>query len=203
MNLLGTFTLVFVALATPGPNNLFMTRAAAASGMRATVPAAIGVALGGLAMLLLSHVGLATVLLGAPELRQAILVAGSAVLIYGGLRIVASAHRRQHAPELHDGSAPAGVAALFLFQFVNPKAWTLSLTIAAAMPASIHSGADAVAVSAIYACFLLVSMACNLGWAAFGQVASRWLGTAARRTHFDRAMGLLLAGSAGLFLLQP
>ena len=93
---------------------------------------------------------------------------------------------------------PAGLAGLFAFQFLNPKAWVMALTAAAAIRASHPLSAFA----RLAPVFTVIPAACLFLWASAGSLLSSALRRAAVRAWFDRAMGLLLFGSAALLFLE-
>jgi threonine/homoserine/homoserine lactone efflux protein len=76
-----------------------------------------------------------------------------------------------------------------VFQLINPKAWVLVTTAAAAMAGS----ADMILLGALIAG---ISSLCLSLWAVAGGALSRVLDRPRPRLWFDRAMGALLAISA-------
>ncbi|WP_266168484.1 LysE family translocator [Dyella subtropica] len=185
--------LIFVSAITPGPNNLVVLRAALGGGLRAAWPAMVGILLGGVAMIALAQWGLASLLEGRPYLRTAVVMGGSGYLAWLGLALV---WRRGGADREVDANQPNGAAGVFVFQFANPKSWTLVLTAVSALHGDTYGIPATILLMPI---FVLISAACLAAWAALGRVAKRWLSDAVARLRFDRAMGaLLLVSSAAL-----
>jgi threonine/homoserine/homoserine lactone efflux protein len=189
--------LIFVATITPGPNNYFMMQLAASHGARAVVHGIAGIVVGGLLLLGLVALGLGRILDQVPLLRTGVLLAGVVWLVWAGVRMALAAPTPAGAPQ----TAPPASDAMGLlgFQLINPKAWTLVLTVVAS-----HGQAGGLPQSLIGTAVLLVviPVPCLLAWAVAGEAASRWLSTPARQVAFNRVMGTLLAASA-LALLFP
>lgn len=207
---IGIAALVGVAAITPGPNNVAVMAAAARRGFMGALPAIAAVVLGSLVMVLLTMAGLGAVLAAAPLMGVLLSIAGSAYLGYLGLRMFASA--RTLAPVSQIAAArganarnrpagPGGVrsdfASLFVFQFLNPKGWTMVLTAVATAEAAGHTLAGAASIAAI---FLVVPAAGLSLWALSGALLSRRLEQPQFRRRFDRLMGVTLMACALLLL---
>jgi threonine/homoserine/homoserine lactone efflux protein len=80
------------------------------------------------------------------------------------------------------------------FQFVNPKAWVMAITIGAMfLPKSAQL---ATALPTIFALLVVVNFPCLCVWAGFGDGMGRLLDTQKWRLVFNVAMAVLLAGTA-------
>jgi threonine/homoserine/homoserine lactone efflux protein len=189
-------TLVFAAAITPGPNNFLVLRIAIDHGVKAALPAIAGIVLGGLVMLALAQFGLAALFNEHAWLRTIFVMGGGAYLAGLGALLV----WRSFAPaatSTHSGdSAPRSALALLAFQFVNPKSWTLVLTVVAATQLAADGGGRLAVTGALFALLVAIPFACLLAWAAFGRVAARLLHDRSARACFDGVMGALLALSA-------
>lgn len=195
--LLGTAGLLAAGAITPGPNNLVVLRAAARSGWRGAVRPIAGIVSGGLVLLVLSSLGIGAILETEPRFAVLIAVAGCLYLGFLGLRLMSSRARGDEDPE--SDSLPAGAWGLFVFQFLNPKAWLLVLTVCASAQARLGVLA---AVPPLLALFALVPTACLSLWSWAGVGLQRALGRERVRARFDGAMGLLLMACALLLLIQ-
>lgn len=194
-SLIASASLIAVGAITPGPNNLVVLRIAVARGVLSALPAIAGIVLGGLAMLGLGQVGLAALIEPHSWVRRAITVCGGVYLALLGLALMR--HSLEHAPvSVHpEPAVPNRALALFVFQFTNPKSWTLVLTVGAASSAA--DGAETFATTAmLFALFVAIPSTCLIAWAAFGRLAAPLLRDAVARARFDRAMGVLLTASA-------
>lgn len=193
--------LLLVAAITPGPNNLLMLRIGLERGLRAVPGPATGVVLGGLAMLLVSRAGVALAFAAHPWLPMLIRISGAGCVAWLGMRLFRESFRKSPAPSspLGQSRVPAtpGVRGMFLFQFVNPKAWLVVLTVVAA-----GSGARPPSLASLVALFIVIPYGCLALWAGGGSLAARLLRDTRARASLDRASGALLALSA-LLLLRP
>ena len=181
--------LLLIAAITPGPNNLVMLRIGLERGVRAVPAPATGVVLGGLAMLLVSRAGVALAFAAHPWLVVLIRVAGAGCLAWLGVRLIRESNGKP-SEEWPLGSAP-GLLGMFLFQFVNPKAWLVVLTVVAA-----GSGARPASLASLIALFIVIPYACLGLWAGGGSLAAALLRNGRSRACLERASGALLALSA-------
>lgn len=199
--LIGAAGLIAAAAITPGPNNLIVLRTAAHSGFLRTLPAIAGIVAGGLAMLLLVMAGGAVVFAAVPRLYSVITVAGGLYLCWLGAGLVMGSFARpgaQDDPQV--GALPGGAAALFGFQFLNPKSWVMVLTVTAA----VQGGADpSQTFLALAALFTVIPALCLALWCALGVLVTTCLDRPGVRRWMDRVMGLLLFASALLLVLAP
>lgn len=187
MPLLAVATLLFVAAVTPGPNNLVVMRTAAGYGFLRTMPAVGGIVFGGLALLAVVAAGLGTAVTQWPLLRTLVTAGGAAYLVWLGLSLIGSSHVLTRASSL-----PVGVFGLFAFQFLNPKAWLMMLTVVAAAPAH-NALATFLRLAPLTAC---ISGACLLFWIGLGHALSLQLRRPPVRIWTDRVFGVLLIASA-------
>ncbi len=179
---------------TPGPNNMMLAASGATFGWRATVPHAMGVALGFPLMIFLIALGLGEIFQRSAALRTGLAWGGFAVILYLGWRIAMA------------GSAKTGARARPLnffeaaaFQWINPKGWVMAVAAAATYASG---GAPLREAGVLAAVFLAVSLPGAQGWTLFGVGIGRMLGTGARLRAFNVIMGLLLASSALLLVLD-
>jgi threonine/homoserine/homoserine lactone efflux protein len=78
------------------------------------------------------------------------------------------------------------------FQWINPKAWVMALSIAALAGADDPLRGAAVGAGV----FVAAGLTSAHGWALFGAAMRRWLSTDARLRAFNAVMGLSVAASA-------
>lgn len=185
----GLLLFALVMSATPGPNNVMVTASAARFGLRRTVPHIGGVAVGFAIMLLLVGLGLGTVFLAAPVLRRVLALASMVWMLWLVWAIARSA------PPGEAGESAAARPFTFiqaaLFQWVNPKAWMIAITVVAT-----HATGGSVWLSAliIAVVFLCVTLPVVSGWAAAGHALGRYL-AGGRYRVFSVAMAVLLVVS--------
>ncbi|HVR81220.1 MAG TPA: LysE family translocator [Luteimonas sp.] len=196
--MIGAAGLIAVAAITPGPNNLIVMRAAAHSGFMGALPAIAGIVAGGLAMLLLVMAGADVVFAAEPRLHRVITVGGGVYLCWLGVSLVMGGFAKPGAHGVTPArTLPAGAAALFGFQFLNPKSWVMVLTVTA----GVRGGAEASQVFLpLAALFTVIPALCLALWCSLGVLMT----TRPRvRSWLDRVMGVLLVVSALLLVLAP
>lgn len=177
------------SLWTPGPNNILLARSGARFGLRRSVPHMLGVAWGFSAMLCIVALGLGEVFRSQPVVREGLRAVGVAVILYMSWRIAFGAAQEVGSAE----GRPFRFYEAVAFQWINPKAWVMSISAAAIFV----TGAAPVRESIICAgVFALIGMTSSLGWAALGANIGRLLKTARHHRAFGVVMGLLLAISA-------
>ena len=112
----------FVTSITPGPNNLMLMASGANFGFQRTIPHMLGVALGFIAMVFLTGLGLSQAFEAIPWLHTVLTVVSVAYLGWLALRIA------QAAPTSPRDSAgkPFTFLQAAAFQWVNPKAWAIA-----------------------------------------------------------------------------
>ncbi|ABC80303.1 LysE family transporter [Anaeromyxobacter dehalogenans] len=194
---IATAGLVAVGVFTPGPSNFVVMHRAAAAGLRGAAPAIAAVLLGLVALLGLAAAGGGALLAAAPALGRVLQAGGAVYLAWGGVALVVESFRRGPAEGGAAGGAlPQRPAAVFLFQFTNPKAWAMVLTAASAC----GGGGAGAAFLRLVPLFTALSLAGLLTWAMLGSALERAMRVPRWRRRIDRAMGALLAASAALLL---
>ena len=134
--LLALTTFAFVTSITPGPNNIMLLHSGARFGFRPTVPHMLGISIGFSVMIFLCSIGIAAVVLRYPATDWLLKIIGSLYMLWlsyklwrNGAMPVAidtpSAAEQNHAQ-------PFSFMQAALFQYVNPKAWMMALTVPAA-----------------------------------------------------------------------
>ena len=86
--------------------------------------------------------------------------------------------------------------AMFMLQFVNPKAWILILTLTATSSRSVAG------LAALVLTISAVSLVCLSLWATIGRIIGAMLHRSAARYWVDRLLGASLMGLAVLTFAQ-
>jgi len=178
-------TYSFVMSITPGPNNVMLTASGATFGFRRTVPHIFGVCVGFSVVLLAVCAGLDVMFARWPDLQMALRWAGAAYLLYLGWRLL-------RAGEAQAGQAPKPLTLTeaAAFQFLNPKAWVMTLTAAALfLPRDLGFFAACAYMVLIMA---LVNLPCITIWALFGSSLRGFLTRPSGRIAFNAAMAVAL-----------
>jgi threonine/homoserine/homoserine lactone efflux protein len=182
-----------VSSITPGPNNMMLMASGANFGLRRTVPHALGVGFGFTLMIVLVGVGLMGLFDLFPVLNTVLKVVSVAYLLWLAWKIANAA-----APG--EGERPRGKPMTFvqamLFQWVNPKAWTMALS-AIALYAPDR---NFVAVLLVAIVFGIVNLPSTSIWAVMGTALRGWLSSPARLKAFNWTMAALLVGSLALLI---
>lgn len=182
-------TLIATAI-TPGPNNLIVMQAGARGGIAAAGAAILGVLSGSLVLLGFVWVGLGTLIEAVPIFKIVLSLAGGAYLAWLGLSLLL---RRSSSSSQE--ALPSTLLAVAVFQLLNPKAWMLLATAAAAM-------SDAGSLLVLSVLVVLVTSTCLSLWALAGAAAAHVLAKPRARRLFERSMGAVLALSAAGILVD-
>jgi threonine/homoserine/homoserine lactone efflux protein len=180
----------FATVWTPGPNNAMLAASGATFGWRPTLPHVLGVAFGFPLMLFLVALGLGEVFRTVPAIATGLTWIGCAVMLWIAWRIGTAG-----APGTSRGGRgrPFTFVEATGFQWINPKAWAMSIGVSATYASGVSPALEAAVVAAVFAACGFTSA---MGWTLFGAGIGRLLGTGARLRAFNMAMGGLLALSA-------
>jgi threonine/homoserine/homoserine lactone efflux protein len=182
-------TYTFVMSITPGPNNVMLTASGAHFGFRRTLPHILGIGVGFMVQLLAVCAGLSALFAHWPALQGALGWVGAAYLLYLGWRMLS-----QGDPEARDSRRPVTFLEAAMFQFLNPKAWVMTVTAATLfLPEQLG-----LLLRGGYMAGIMegIGLPCMAAWALFGS-SLRALRAARRgRLAFNVAMALALATTA-------
>jgi threonine/homoserine/homoserine lactone efflux protein len=192
---MATFLAFAVAAAiTPGPSNIILASAGANAGVRRGLPCLLGVTLGMGVMLAIVAFGVGSLILDRPQVLAAMKWIAIAFLFWLAWKIATATPGTEHAPQAVMGFWQAAA-----FQWVNPKSWLISASVAGTF---LTAGTGALVQSlSLGSLFVLAALPSCLLWLLFGAAAQRLLRTPRALRIFNLAMGGLLAGSALLYVL--
>lgn len=180
----------FVSSITPGPNNLMLMASGANFGFRRTLPHMLGVAIGFMVMVALVGAGLIQIFDAYPVSYRVLTVFSVVYLLWLAWKIAHAA-----APEggraQDDTAKPFSFFQAALFQWVNPKAWTMAVT-AITVYAANRDIWSILLVSAIFGAVNLPSVSV---WALMGQEMQRVLTNPTRLRLFNWTMAALLVAT--------
>lgn len=169
---------------TPGPNNLMLMTSGANYGLRRSVPHMTGVAYGLPLMVIPVGLGVMQLFDMWPLSYTLLKIASVGYMLWLAWKIAHAA-----APQEREAT---GKPLTFLqaagFQWVNPKAWSMSLG-AITLYAT---GRDFVSVLWVAGAFALAGTFSALTWTSFGTAVRRMLSNPARLRAFNWAMAALL-----------
>jgi len=193
-DLLPLLTYSLLMSITPGPNNILLTTSGANFGYRRTLPHLLGVNAGNGIQTWVTCMGLGAVLVQHPVIHDTLRVAGSLYLLWMAWRLTTPI---VFGAEL---ASPLSFTEAVAFQFVNPKTWLKSVTLATVfMPSDMSTAAGALLVMAVT---LGINFPCISLWALFGSGLRRVLTRPGRREAFNAIMAGSLAVLAVLLLTR-
>lgn len=175
----------FVSSITPGPNNLMLMSSGANFGFKPTVPHLLGVGIGFTLMIVLVGLGVIQIFDRFPISYQILKVVSIIYLLYLALKIALA----DHSAETKTSRAkPMTFVQAALFQWVNPKAWTMALT-----AISIYAPSKSIfAVLLVALIFGLVNFPCIISWIVLGQKMQIFLNNQKHLKAFNITMAVLL-----------
>lgn len=190
MELSAFFAFAFIASVTPGPSNVLLTAVGARMGILRGVPALLGTAVGTGLVLFIVGFGLGATLLQNDMALSALRVVGMGAILRLAWMIatapIADASKQDNTQAL--GFFPA-----FLLQWLNPKAWIVSVSIVGAFMAADRSAF--VQASTLSAVFISAAILGCFPWLASGAALRRLLRNPTIARLFNYALGLSLATS--------
>ena len=160
--LLALATFAFVSSITPGPNNLMLLYSGARFGFKRTVPHWMGINIGFVVMLILCCLGIATLFLQLPMAQTALKVLGCAYmmwLVYKLWQNGALPSSETLEKSTTGAAKPLTFMQAAIFQYVNPKAWMMGLSVPAAyLPQTGSIVANTAVAALVFGVINLLSM---------------------------------------------
>lgn len=177
-----------VSSITPGPNNLMLMASGANFGFRRTIPHMLGVGIGFTLMIVLVGIGLVQIFDLYPISHQILKVVSVIYLFWLAWKIANAAPPEG---DVANESTPITFIQAALFQWVNPKAWTMALTAITAYAPNQTLG-SVIWVALVFGIVNLPSVSL---WTVLGEQMARFLTSAARLRAFNWLMAALLVAS--------
>jgi len=174
----------FVTSITPGPNNLMLMASGANFGIHRSLPHMFGVALGFVLMLVLVGTGLSQIFTALPWAERVLQVVSILYMLFLAWKIANAAPPSDAAAQ----GTPMTFLQAALFQWVNPKAWTMALTAMAAYAPSQSLNA----VFGVALIFGMVNLPSIAVWTSLGVQVRALLVNPSRLMAFNLTMAFLL-----------
>lgn len=173
---------------TPGPNNIILTATGAQFGYWKALPVVYGIIFGTASQIIMIAAGLGVLFQQWPLLHTALKLVGGAYLIWLAWKIL-----RSPAQEIsgEDKQEPVGFIQMALFQYLNPKAWVMNLSMVAAFSVVGDAYWQSIALIIMVA-FTVMNLTQN-AWAGFGSAIGRLLTSDQIRVRFNMVMATLTA----------
>lgn len=187
--LTGLMIFALVTTITPGPNTLMMMTSGINYGFRQSVPHMLGIGIGFTLMVIMVGIGLTQIFEAYPLGLQVLKVCSVSYLLYLAYRIATSTSPAK-------GSETTGKPFTFLeaalYQWVNPKAWTMALTAISVYSPSSRSLESVLLVAIIFGAIALPSVSL---WAWLGENLRHFLRSEGHLRRFNIGMAVLLVAS--------
>ncbi|WP_137043793.1 LysE family translocator [Pseudolabrys sp. FHR47] len=181
---------VFATAFTPGPNNIMVTASGVNFGFMRTVPHMAGITVGFVVLLLAAAAGLGLIFTAAPVLQTGLKIAGALYMVWLAWKVANSR------PAPSSGDAELGQPMTFWqaagFQWVNPKALVMSLTMVALFVRPEARVLDTAILTVVNIVFTVATVAT---WTGFGVALRGLLSNPSHARIFNIVMALLLVAS--------
>ena len=184
----------FIMFATPGPNNAMLTASGIKFGYIKTLPHLIGIPLGHFFQITLVSYGLGNIFLKFPALQFYMKILCFIYLVYLSWKMLGS-----FSVVKKESGRPLRLYEAALFQFINPKAWTVAITAVAGffpLEESFFKATMFLALTAPLICFPSISL-----WAIFGSTLRMFVDNLKTKKIIEYILALLLILTA-LFVLM-
>lgn len=187
--------LSFTAAFTPGPNNALVAASGANFGFRRTVPHVLGISLGFPIMIFCVGLFLGQVFQSSLMLRELLRWIGVGLLLYVAYKIATAGGLGSSVEERR----PFRFHEAALFQWVNPKGWSMAIAITSQFATPDAPMRTAAIVAMVFVFFGLTSAST---WALLGVSLQRFLETEGRLKRFNVVMAMLIAGCVIFLFLE-
>tara|TARA_B100000780_G_C21109035_1_gene448028 strand:- start:214 stop:813 length:600 start_codon:yes stop_codon:yes gene_type:complete len=186
-------TFYFTMFFTPGPNNAMLTASGMKFGFIRTLPHLIGIPLGHILQIGLTCFGFTKLFLAYPQIQLYMKILCFLYLIYLSWKMIGSFSLVQK-----QTGRPLKIYEAFLFQFINPKAWSIAMAVASGFFPSeenILKGVAFVTITAATICFPTISL-----WALFGSSLRKFVKNIVVKKIIEYILAIMLI-LTGIFIL--
>lgn len=125
--LLSIIMFSFVMSVTPGPNNIMLLASGAQFGYQKTLPHIFGILIGVASLLACVLLGLGLLFERYPELYDLLKMLSSGYLLWLAWKITTASTEAISLDATQNKNRPMTLLRASFFQFVNPKAWAMSI----------------------------------------------------------------------------
>ena len=186
-------TFYFTMFFTPGPNNAMLTASGMKFGFVRTLPHLIGIPLGHIFQIGLTCFGLANLFIIYPQIQFYMKILCFLYLLYLSWKMIGSFSSVQK-----ESGRPLKLYEASLFQFINPKAWSIAIAVASGffpVEENIFIGVIFVTSTAAIICFPTICL-----WALFGSGLRTFIDKKKTKKLIEYILALLLI-LTGIFIL--
>ncbi|MFG1504927.1 LysE family translocator [Halobacteriovorax sp. ZH5_bin.2] len=185
-NLYPLLAFAFVSAITPGPNNILLMSSGANHGFRKTIPHMLGVYFGFIFMIAVIGFGVADIFETYPGIQKIMQMACGTYLALLAFKIAFSTFAKEEAQI----KKPMSFIEAAMFQWINPKAWTMALSAVA-----IYTNGNTLGVVAVILAYSLVDIPAISVWVFAGLRLKSFLEKGYRLAIFNIVLAVLLFGS--------
>jgi threonine/homoserine/homoserine lactone efflux protein len=187
--LLPLCTFAAISSITPGPNNAMMLASGLNYGFARSLPHLFGITCGFTFMIFATGMGLHAVFEQVPMLQVILKYGGAVYLLWLAWKL---AHAAPMSAEQAILSKPMGFFGAAAFQWINPKAWVMSV---GALTTYLPSGFKVGDVALLAGVFGVIGIFCVGSWVVFGVAMRRVLQDARSVRIFNVVMALALVAT--------
>ena len=183
----------FTMFITPGPNNAMLTASGMKFGFIKTLPHLIGIPLGHIFQIGLVCFGLAKLFLIYPQIQMYMKILCFLYLLYLSWKMIGS-----FSLDKKESGRPLRLYEASLFQFINPKAWSIAIAVASGFfptEENIFIGIAFVTITDAVICFPSICV-----WALFGSGLRKFVTNLKIKKTIEYLLAILLV-LTGLFIL--
>ena len=183
----------FTMFVTPGPNNAMLTASGMKFGFIRTLPHLIGIPLGHIFQIGLVCFGLGNLFLIYPQIQFYMKILCFLYLLYLSWKMIGSFNLIKK-----ESGRPLMLYEASLFQFINPKAWSIAIAVASGFfptEENIFIGVVFVTITAAVICFPSLCL-----WALFGSGLRTFINNEKTKKITEYFLAFLLV-LTGLFIL--
>tara|TARA_X000000368_G_C22700014_1_gene566371 strand:- start:77 stop:628 length:552 start_codon:yes stop_codon:yes gene_type:complete len=180
---------------TPGPNNAMLTASGMKYGFVKTLPHLIGIPTGHIIQISLVCLGLGNLFIQFPELQFYLKILCFFYLLYLSWTILGSLSFA-----LKKSGRPLKLYEAALFQFINPKAWTIAITVVSAFFPSEENFYLATIFLTLTAALICFPSICI--WAIFGNSLRIFIKNTKTKKIIEYILAILLILTASYILVK-
>ena len=188
-------TYYFIMFVTPGPNNAMLTASGMKFGFTKTLPHLIGIPSGHILQISLVCFGLGNLFLKFPELQFYMKVLCFFYLLYLSWTILGS-----FSDIKKESGRPLKLYEAAAFQFINPKAWTIAITVVSGffpVKENFFIATVFVTITAALVCFPSICL-----WAIFGNSLRLFIKDSKIKKIIEYILAILLVVTAIVILIK-
>jgi threonine/homoserine/homoserine lactone efflux protein len=181
------FSFALISVITPGPNNIMLMTSGANVGFKKSIPHMLGITIGFATMVFVLGLGLVNLFSQFPLLHLILHWVSIAYLIYLSYKIATSSNPSESEIDYQ----PMSLISAAIFQWVNPKAWSMAISAISIY----NTSASLEGVVIICIAFTMANLPSVSMWTLVGTQIQKVLNSTLKLTIFNLSMAILLLAS--------